>query len=117
MPENLELPLENESIDIAFTVTVMHHNSHKAKLKMVSEMWRVLVPGGHLVFLEDFVTGKQTKKGTVYPMSITSFSELLMEATGGQVVLKDFESVKYKHDLLFRGGCISVVRLGVPARW
>lgn len=115
--DDLSLPYEDESFDLVFTVTVMHHNPTPARRKLVSEMWRVAKPGGRLLFLEDFVTGGWTEKSTVYPMPVNGFVELLLEATDGQVVLEHVESVKYPHDDRTRGGVLALSRLGVPKRW
>jgi SAM-dependent methyltransferase len=114
---DLGLPYEDESFDLVFTVTVMHHNPTPAKRTLLSEMWRVARPGGRLLFLEDFVVGGWSERSTVYPMSVQGFVELLLEATAGQVVLEHFESVRYPHDDMTRGGLLAVTRLGVPKRW
>ena len=114
---DLELPHEDESFDLVYTVTVMHHNPTPAKRTLLSEMWRVARPGGRLIFLEDFVAAKRSEDSTVYPMSVQGFVELLLEATAGQVVLEHFESVRYPHDDMTRGGLLAVTRLGVPKRW
>lgn len=117
MGADLKLPYEDESFDLVFTVTVLHHNPTPAKRALLSEMWRVARPGGRLMFLEDFVAGRQSEAGTVYPMSVLKFVELVLEATGGQVVLEHVESLRYPHDDVSRGGLISLSRLGVPRRW
>lgn len=114
---DLSLPYEDESFDLVFTVTVMHHNPVPSRRKLVSEMWRVTRPGGRLLFLEDFVTGGWTERSTVYPMPVNGFVELLLEATNGQVTLEHVESVKYPHDDRTRGGVLALSRLGVPKRW
>ena len=54
---DLGFPYEDESFDLVFSVTVMHHNPTPAKRTLLSEMWRVAKPGGRLLFLENFVTG------------------------------------------------------------
>lgn len=115
--DDLTLPYEDESFDLAFTVTVMHHNPIPSRRKLISEMWRVTRPGGRLLFLEDFVTGGWTERSTVYPMPINGFVELLLEATDGQVTLEHVESVSYPHDDRTRGGVLALSRLGVPKRW
>lgn len=115
--EDLTLPYEDESFDLVFTVTVMHHNPTPDRRKLISEMWRVTRPGGRLLFLEDFVTGGWTESSTVYPMPVNGFVELLLEATDGQVTLEHVESVKYPHDDRTRGGVLALSRLGVPKRW
>lgn len=115
--DDLSFPYQDESFDLVFTVTVMHHNPIPARRKLISEMWRVARPGGRLLFLEDFVTGGWTERSTVYPMPIKGFVELLLEATNGQVTLEHVESVKYPHDDWTRGGVLALSRLGVPKRW
>jgi SAM-dependent methyltransferase len=114
---DLLFPYEDESFDLVFCVTVMHHNPTPAKRTVLSEMWRVAKPGGRLLFLEDFVTGGRSESSTVYPMSVLGFVELLLEATAGQVVLEHVESLRYPHDDVTRGGIITVSKLGVPKRW
>ena len=54
---------------------------------------------------------------TVYPMSVTGFVELLVDATAGQVVLEHVESIRYHHDDFTRGGLLSVSKLGVAKTW
>ena len=115
--EDLALPYGDESFDLVFSVTVMHHNPRPAKERLLSEMWRVAKPGGRLLFLEDFVSGGWTEASTVYPMSVTRFVDLLLEATNWQLVLEHVESLKYPHDDLTRGGVLAFSRLGVPKRW
>ena len=111
------LPYGDESFDLSFSVTVMHHNPTPTKRALISEMWRVTRPGGRLMFLEDFVSGEWSARSTVYPMSVTKFVELLVEATAGQVVLDHVESIRYQHDDFTRGGLLSVSKLGVAKTW
>jgi SAM-dependent methyltransferase len=114
---DLGLPYEDESFDLVFSVTVMHHNPTPAKRTLLSEMWRVAKPGGRLLYLENFVTGGWSEKSTVYPMSVLGFVELLLEATAGRVVLEHVESLRYPHDDWVRDGIIAVSKLGVPKKW
>ena len=111
------LPYGDESFDLSFSVTVMHHNPTPTKRALISEMWRVTRPGGRLMFLEDFVSGGWSAMSTVYPMSVNGFVELLVEATAGQVVLEHVESVRYQHDDFTRGGLLGVTKLGVARTW
>src|SRR5215211_6244842 len=114
---DLRFPCDDESFDLVFSVTVMHHNPTPAKRTLLSEMWRVARPGGRLLFLEDFVVGRWSEKSTVYPMSVLEFVGLLLEATAGRVVLEHVESLRYPHDDWVRGGIIAVSKLGVPKKW
>ncbi len=117
MGSGLLFPYEDESFDLVFSVTVMHHNPTPAKRILLSEMWRVTRPGGRLMFLEDFVAGEYSAGSTVYPMSVLKFVELLLEATAGQIVLEHVESLQYPHDGFVRGGLLSLSRLGIPKTW
>jgi ubiquinone/menaquinone biosynthesis C-methylase UbiE len=111
------LPYGDESFDLSFSVTVMHHNPTPTKRALISEMWRVTRPGGRLMFLEDFVSAGWSTMSTVYPMSVNKFVELLVEATAGQVVLEHVESIRYQHDEFTRGGLLGVSKLGVAKTW
>jgi SAM-dependent methyltransferase len=111
------LPYGDESFDLSFSVTVMHHNPTPTKRALIAEMWRVTRPGGRLMFLEDFVSGGWSSRSTVYPMSVSKFAALLVEATAGQVVLEHMESVRYQHDDFTRGGLLSVSKLGIARTW
>src|SRR5215218_441312 len=115
--EDTVLPYGDESFDLSFSVTVMHHNPTPTKRALISEMWRVTRPGGRLMFLEDFVSGGWFTTSTVYPMSVNEFVGLLVEATAGQVVLEHVESIRYQHDDFTRGGLLSVSKLGVARTW
>ncbi len=48
-----ELPLENESIDRAFVVTVLPEIPDQSRA--LAELWRVLKPGGRLSITEEFM--------------------------------------------------------------
>jgi ubiquinone/menaquinone biosynthesis C-methylase UbiE len=110
---DLHFPYEDESFDLVFSVTVMHHNPVPAKRTLLSEMWRVSRPAGRLLFLEDFVFTSWPEDPNVHPMSVTEFVDLILDATAGQVVLEHVESLRYPHEDLRRGGLISLLRLGV----
>jgi SAM-dependent methyltransferase len=111
---NLLFPYEDESFDLVFSVTVMHHNAAPAKRTLLSEMWRVARPGGRLLFLENVVFTRRPEKSAIYPISVTEFVDLILEATAGQVALEHAESLWYPGEDLCRGGLISLIRLGVP---
>jgi hypothetical protein len=88
---DLLFPYGDKSFDLVFSVTVMHHTSVRAKRAILSEMWRVARPRGRLVFLEDFVFTTEPQRQAIYPMSVTQFVELILEATAGRVVLERSE--------------------------
>jgi SAM-dependent methyltransferase len=109
---DLLFPYEDRSFDLVFCVTVMHHSPTPAKKTLVSEMWRVARPGGRLLFLEDLVSTRWTEKPDVYPMSVMEFADLILDATVGRVVLEHVESLRYPGEELYKGGLISLLRLG-----
>jgi len=111
---DLHLPYEDESFDLVFGVTIMHHHPVPAKRTLLSEMWRVARPGGQLLLLEDFVLTRRSEKPAIYPMSVKEFVNLALEATAGRVVLEHVESLRYPDEDLRRGGLVSLLRLGVP---
>jgi len=115
--DDLLFPYEDESFDLVFTATVLHHNSTSAKRTLLSEMWRVTKPGGRLTFLEDFVAGAQSESSTVYPMSVLDFVDLVLETAAGRVTLEHVESIRYPQDDLARAGLISLAKLGTPRKW
>jgi SAM-dependent methyltransferase len=110
---DLLFPYGDESFDLVFCVTVMHQNPAPAKRTLLSEMWRVARPGARLLLLETFVFPKQREELVIYPMSVTEFVDLILDATAGRVVLEHVESLRYPGEDLRRGGLISLLRLGV----
>jgi SAM-dependent methyltransferase len=99
-------------MDLTFTVTVLHHNTAVDKAKLISEMWRVTKPGGWLAFMEQFVVGKQTALSTVYPMSILSYMDLVLDSTLGRVVLDHIESIRYPGEYLNKTGLLILRKIG-----
>ena len=110
---DLLFPYEDESFDLVFSVKTMYRNPPPAKRTLLSEMWRVTRPGGLLLFLEDFVSQGRAEEPVSYPMSVTEFVDLILDATAGQVVLEDVESLRYPGEELHRAGVLSLLRLGV----
>jgi SAM-dependent methyltransferase len=113
---DLLFPYEDEYFDLVFSVTFVNYCPEPAKRTLLSEMWRVTRPGGRLLFLEDFVLMRQPERPAVYPMSVTQFEDLILDATAGQVTLEHVESFRYPDESLHRGGLISLRRLGVSRK-
>jgi ubiquinone/menaquinone biosynthesis C-methylase UbiE len=83
-----------------------------AKKDIVGEMWRVVRPGGRLIFLEDFVS-----EDAGHVVSIQGFVGIVLEATSGRVVLEHFEALRYPADPFFRGGLLALSKVGTPQTW
>ena len=112
LDEDSVFPHADESFDLAFTVSFLDDHPASAKKDIVSEMWRVVRPGGRLIFLEDFVSGEDD-----HVVSIQSFVGLVLEATAGRVVLEHFETLRYPRDPFFRGGLLALSKVGTPQTW
>ena len=110
--EDLAFPYADEGFDLAFTVSVLQDHPAPAKKDIVSEMWRVVRPGGRLIFLEDFVSGDAG-----HVVSIQGFVRIVLEATSGRVVLEHFEALRYPADPFFRGGLLALSKVGTPQTW
>jgi SAM-dependent methyltransferase len=114
LSDELTIPLDDESVDLAFTVTVLHHNRDEAKVRLVRDMWRVVKPGGALVFLEDFVASRSRPGANVFPLSMSGFIELLLEATRWRVAVDNLDALRYPRDAFHRAGLVAVTKLAVP---
>ena len=68
------------------------------------------------MFLEDFVLIRQPERPAVYPISVTQFEDLILDATAGQVILEHVESLRYPDENLHRGGLIALRKLGVSTK-
>jgi SAM-dependent methyltransferase len=111
---DLQFPYDDASFDVVFSVTAMQNNPEAARRTLLSEMWRAARAGGRLLFLEDFVSTRKPETTSTYPVSVTKFVDLILDATDGQVVLEYVESLRYPDEDLHRGGLISLLKLGVP---
>lgn len=113
--ESDPLPLVPESQDVVFTCTVLHHNPIERRMAILRQMFRAVRVGGALLFLEDFVSNRQSDgTSTVFPMSINEFLEQVLAATFGMVVLRHMESLRYQHDPFHRGGLLALTKVGTP---
>lgn len=114
VPADLGRSLPQEGFDLAFTVTALQYNAPEVRSQLIAEMWRVVRPGGFLMFLEDFVAAPAVRDAAAYSMSARDFPELVLEATGGGVVLEHVEALRYRQDDFHRSGLIRLTKLGVP---
>lgn len=55
------LPFQDKSFDLVFSITVIHHNPYDQQQHIISEMTRVLKPGGYFFLLEAVSHGTSHK--------------------------------------------------------
>lgn len=111
-----ELPFDDESLDVTFTVSVLHHNTADIRRRLLAEMFRVTRSGGQLIFLEDFV-GAPTDDGLVFPTTLSDFFDVLIDETAGCVNLEGLESLRYPYDVFHRAAALRFTKIQVPQTW
>jgi hypothetical protein len=112
------IPLEagDESVDAVIACGVLGDLPSPERIRLVSEMWRVVRPAGHIVVADDVVTGPEMA-GPAYPFGRMGLPRLLLGATGRRVLLAGARALRYPGDVLHRGAALSVVKTGTPQRW
>lgn len=61
--DGVSLPFPDESFDLIYSVTVIHHNPFDRQDRILAEMKRVLRPGGYMIMLEDISHGAAMQAG------------------------------------------------------
>lgn len=61
--DGVSLPFPDESFDLVFSVTVIHHNPFDRQDRILAEITRVLRRGGFLIMLEDVSRGRAAQPG------------------------------------------------------
>lgn len=69
-----KIPYPDQSMDLVYSVTVLHHNPYSAQEKIMSEMIRVLRDGKYLLLLEDLGEKGQFN---MFPRNRMSWIELV----------------------------------------
>ncbi len=99
------IPFERETFGLVFGENLLRKGPPADVSHMIAEMWRVIRPGGALVFLDDFVF--ERGRG----MSIRRFVRLVTKATERRVTLDYLQSLCYPGDEMYRGALVSFRRL------
>jgi len=68
--DSSELPLPENEIDLAFSITVLHHNSHKDQRAIIDEMVRVTKPGGFILLMEGVEEKRDQSSFNMFPRTI-----------------------------------------------
>ncbi len=76
-----ELPFPDNSLDLVFSVTVLHHNSFDQQDRILKEATRVLRKGGHLLLMEDIVHDRTHQLS--FNMFLRTFEDWVAAAAAG----------------------------------
>lgn len=110
---DLRLPSAAERFDLAFSTSSLRHLGPEDRERLLAQLWQAVRPGGRLVFLEEFVATRGERHAGVHPLSIRDFTELLLDASNGGVVLEHLEALRSRHDEVHRAGVVTVSKVGV----
>lgn len=67
------LDFEDETFDLAFSITVLHHIPYEGKLKMIKEISRVVKKGGYIITIEDICLEKPKETFNMFPLTLTEW--------------------------------------------
>jgi SAM-dependent methyltransferase len=74
--KDYKIPLEDDSCDFIFSIAVIHHNPPPQQEKLLSEISRVLKPGGYLFLFEALGTYKSER---VFPHPMSKWIKMVEE--------------------------------------
>ena len=72
--ENLNF--KDESFDLVFSITVLHHIPYEKKEKVIKEMCRVVKVGGYIIIMEDIYFKKPKKTFYMFPLKVEEWIKL-----------------------------------------
>lgn len=73
--QNEKIPFPDNSFDLVYSVTVIHHNPYENHEKIISEMLRVLKDDGYLILFENI--NWKHKSFNMFPRSFDGWKSLL----------------------------------------
>lgn len=68
------LPFDDESFDLVYTVTVIHHNPYETQAKMASELERILRKNGHCLLFEGLP--QRNNSSNMFPRPVEDWVQL-----------------------------------------
>lgn len=77
--ENDRVPHPERSFDVVCSIAAIHHNPYERQEQIISELARVLRPGGHVVLFEA-VGMRATSGGSVFPRPRQDWAALMTRA-------------------------------------
>lgn len=117
LESHLRLPFPPDRFDVALCADLAHRRPAHEQRRLVSEVWRAVRPGGRIVFVEDLVAGGERGEPWRRPMSVPELTETVLAATRRRVVTEHVDALRYPGDDLYRGGVITLTKIGVPVAW
>ncbi|MDP8978379.1 MAG: class I SAM-dependent methyltransferase [Actinomycetota bacterium] len=114
---HLRLPFPPDRFDLALCADLAHRRPAHEQRRLVSEVWRAVRPGGRIVLVEDLVDEGGRDEPWRRPMSVPELTETVLAGTDRRVVTEHVEALRYPGDDLYRGGVITLTKIGVPVAW
>jgi ubiquinone/menaquinone biosynthesis C-methylase UbiE len=91
---NSKLPFDDESFDLVFTVTVLHHNPYERQNELIDELLRVTKHGGYVLLIEDITSGARLRTSfNMFPRPVTDWVSQVK--TGGRAELIRIRFMRY----------------------
>jgi len=115
VPASAPLPMGDESQEAVAALGVLGSLAEGDRRALVSEMWRILRPGGLLAVVDDVVPIPGTDPPC--PFERGGLTRLLLEATGRRLVLGRVWSLRFPGEMLHRGAGMSAVKVGEARQW
>ena len=84
--DDADFPFSDNSFDLVFSVTVLHHNAFDEQEHMLREVVRILKPNGHALLMEDIVHDRSRRSSfNMYPRTFEDWVTTV--TTGGRMSL------------------------------
>lgn len=109
--DSSRLPFADDSIDLACTITVLHHNPYERQDAMLTELVRVVRPGGFLLLMESIRPQRSPANFHVFPRPVDDWLDGVVR--DGRATLRRVELCRWS---LLRDGAGALVRRATGGR-
>ncbi|MBW3601550.1 MAG: class I SAM-dependent methyltransferase [Actinobacteria bacterium] len=117
LESHLRLPFPPDRFDLGLCADLAHRRPAHEQRRLVSEVWRAVRPGGRIVLVEDLVADRVRGEPWRRPMSVPELTETVLAGTDRRVVTEHVDALRYPGDDLYRGGVITLTKIGLPVAW
>ncbi len=83
------IPADDHSVDLVYSITVVHHNPYPDQERIVAEMVRVLRPAGRLILIEGI---DPRRRFNMFPRPVNGWTALLADQSMRCVFRRTFRS-------------------------